>query len=395
MFSVPCACSCGQTVTNQYLQQPLTMQPTATPPHMMPQPPWPGVWMIYYPIQYFQHQNLANLPVPPPPPPPATDFSQYYPWVPQQNLAERTNVVGGATVGPSSSGTTPQPQTSSTESSVRPNGQVSSGLLNALSNLEREYETAVVNEVFRRAAAPTSSGTSGSSGRRRMRFQPPHEPHATTGQPLAPRSQNTQQAGRVPNHSRHPLTNSLVFNSSGGLGFLADPSQLTALFANIPGGLNDMTVNYTRHTTYIPMQIDADGNLIMMEESTWETDHGVSSNNLTSEEINQLPTFSFTSGADQASSPTTCIVCQNAFQNSEILTRLPTCSHTFHSDCIRPWLQIVNTCPVCRAPVTLNSDPVQTPNRGGGSNGNAENVGHGEMITEEEDSDDIPEPPSP
>ena len=42
-----------------------------------------------------------------------------------------------------------------------------------------------------------------------------------------------------------------------------------------------------------------------------------------------------------------CIVCQDDMQCGEKALQMP-CSHTFHSDCILPWLAEHNSCPTCR-----------------------------------------------
>lgn len=42
-----------------------------------------------------------------------------------------------------------------------------------------------------------------------------------------------------------------------------------------------------------------------------------------------------------------CTVCQEDFKINEIIKKIR-CQHSFHKDCIMPWLNIKNTCPTCR-----------------------------------------------
>lgn len=42
-----------------------------------------------------------------------------------------------------------------------------------------------------------------------------------------------------------------------------------------------------------------------------------------------------------------CPICYCSFALEEEATKMP-CKHTFHSDCILPWLEMHNTCPLCR-----------------------------------------------
>ncbi|TNV75700.1 hypothetical protein FGO68_gene3900 [Halteria grandinella] len=42
-----------------------------------------------------------------------------------------------------------------------------------------------------------------------------------------------------------------------------------------------------------------------------------------------------------------CYICQEEFNNGNVLKVLG-CSHLFHKDCIRPWFDQRDTCPLCR-----------------------------------------------
>lgn len=53
------------------------------------------------------------------------------------------------------------------------------------------------------------------------------------------------------------------------------------------------------------------------------------------------------SDEDLKGSNVACAVCKDEILLTEKVTRLP-CSHYYHCDCIVPWLNIRNTCPVCR-----------------------------------------------
>jgi len=43
-----------------------------------------------------------------------------------------------------------------------------------------------------------------------------------------------------------------------------------------------------------------------------------------------------------------CIICFENYTLEEMVRKLP-CRHSFHGDCIIPWLRDHNTCPYCRA----------------------------------------------
>ena len=51
--------------------------------------------------------------------------------------------------------------------------------------------------------------------------------------------------------------------------------------------------------------------------------------------------------SDDETSTEDCAVCKEGFEKKQIAHRLP-CGHMYHRDCILPWIQKHNTCPVCR-----------------------------------------------
>lgn len=63
------------------------------------------------------------------------------------------------------------------------------------------------------------------------------------------------------------------------------------------------------------------------------------------DKISSLPTVNITQ--EQADCCMECPVCKEDFTVGEPVRQLP-CNHFFHSDCIVPWLEMHDTCPVCR-----------------------------------------------
>ncbi|KAJ3091586.1 hypothetical protein HK102_014187 [Quaeritorhiza haematococci] len=43
-----------------------------------------------------------------------------------------------------------------------------------------------------------------------------------------------------------------------------------------------------------------------------------------------------------------CSICVETFRQDGVAKELP-CNHKFHAGCILPWLELHNTCPICRA----------------------------------------------
>lgn len=76
---------------------------------------------------------------------------------------------------------------------------------------------------------------------------------------------------------------------------------------------------------------------------------------------------------EQVSAKLQCSVCWEDFQLCENVRQLP-CSHVYHEPCIRPWLELHGTCPICRQNLIndqTTSDNNQDP--GGSSSNNGAN----------------------
>uniref|UniRef100_A0A3Q3IBT1 RING-type E3 ubiquitin transferase n=1 Tax=Monopterus albus TaxID=43700 RepID=A0A3Q3IBT1_MONAL len=76
------------------------------------------------------------------------------------------------------------------------------------------------------------------------------------------------------------------------------------------------------------------------------------------EKISSLPTV--TISQEQADCCMECPVCKEDFVVGEPVRQLP-CNHFFHSDCIVPWLEMHDTCPVCRKSLNGEDSSSQPP----------------------------------
>ncbi|KAI1901523.1 hypothetical protein AGOR_G00035300 [Albula goreensis] len=76
------------------------------------------------------------------------------------------------------------------------------------------------------------------------------------------------------------------------------------------------------------------------------------------EKISSLPTVIVSQ--EQADSNMECPVCKEDYSVGEPVRQLP-CNHFFHSDCIVPWLEMHDTCPVCRKSLSGEDSSGQPP----------------------------------
>ncbi|CAB1321167.1 unnamed protein product [Coregonus sp. 'balchen'] len=76
------------------------------------------------------------------------------------------------------------------------------------------------------------------------------------------------------------------------------------------------------------------------------------------EMISSLPTVNISQ--EQTDSRLECPVCREEYSVGESVKQLP-CLHHFHSDCIVPWLELHDTCPVCRKSLDGVDQSIQPP----------------------------------
>ncbi|KAK6145532.1 hypothetical protein DH2020_022352 [Rehmannia glutinosa] len=73
--------------------------------------------------------------------------------------------------------------------------------------------------------------------------------------------------------------------------------------------------------------------------------------------INNMPIVVYRSLAAAAGnfSEAECCICLGIFGDKEIVKVMPDCRHWFHSECVDKWLAAQSSCPICRAPLRVDS----------------------------------------
>ncbi|KAL2896982.1 hypothetical protein RDABS01_038766 [Bienertia sinuspersici] len=136
---------------------------------------------------------------------------------------------------------------------------------------------------------------------------------------------------------RTPLFQELHISRPSNL--LSNNSQLSSSSSSVsPAQLID-TMSQIINLSSQPRRVSASQE---NSEPSDQMTHDQTAENRTSSGITE-----FRMTADAVCSEPTCSICKEDFVVNEEIRKLG-CNHLYHFDCITPWLQINNTCPVCR-----------------------------------------------
>ncbi|KAL7978324.1 hypothetical protein Chor_014863 [Crotalus horridus] len=91
------------------------------------------------------------------------------------------------------------------------------------------------------------------------------------------------------------------------------------------------------------------------------------------EKISSLPTVTVTQ--EQVDTGLECPVCKEDYTVAEQVRQLP-CNHYFHSSCIVPWLELHDTCPVCRKSLNGEDSAQRAPNTDASTSNSFSSPGH-------------------
>ncbi|KAK7396617.1 hypothetical protein VNO78_17746 [Psophocarpus tetragonolobus] len=73
--------------------------------------------------------------------------------------------------------------------------------------------------------------------------------------------------------------------------------------------------------------------------------------------LNKIPVFSIsTRTRDIHLDHNECAICLGQWEDADVVRLLPSCKHVFHRPCIDTWFMNHANCPVCRSPITYDSE---------------------------------------
>lgn len=87
--------------------------------------------------------------------------------------------------------------------------------------------------------------------------------------------------------------------------------------------------------------------------------------------IDALPTVKVTKEILQSEELNQCAVCMDEFEDGVEAKQMP-CKHVYHHDCLLPWLQLHNSCPVCRHELPTDDPDYENRARGGQTSGDGQ-----------------------
>ncbi|KAK6919654.1 Zinc finger, RING-type [Dillenia turbinata] len=86
-----------------------------------------------------------------------------------------------------------------------------------------------------------------------------------------------------------------------------------------------------------------------IDSLTYENAFGNVNAGLSEEDITRLlMTRTYLSSSDNRQNSDICVICQAEYEDEETIGTLH-CGHEFHANCIREWLRLKNTCPICKS----------------------------------------------
>ena len=114
-------------------------------------------------------------------------------------------------------------------------------------------------------------------------------------------------------------------------------------------GRREVPVMYTVYTTtfFQPMEADLDRRIAaILNFINGHTGVHMGVQPASQSQIESLPVPSLTETAGKE-----CPVCQEELKTEGKMRRMP-CGHMYHEECLTRWLQLHNSCPVCRAAIS-------------------------------------------